>query len=80
MLLKSKMINNRDEDDPIRRVCRMKNELIERIEKLGKKLPPNTLDQLIYELGGPEKVAEVNISVNYVFFSIYIILYITCIY
>lgn len=40
----------------------MKEELLERIEKLGEHLPPNTLDQLIDELGGPENVAEVNFS------------------
>ena len=39
----------------------MKEEFMERIEKLGDKLPPNTLDQLIDELGGPENVAEVRI-------------------
>lgn len=36
----------------------MKKELLEEIERLGEKLPPNTLDQLIDELGGPEFVAE----------------------
>ncbi|XP_032457238.1 protein strawberry notch isoform X2 [Nasonia vitripennis] len=38
--------------------CRMKDELLVKIDKLGEKLPPNTLDQLIDELGGPENVAE----------------------
>ena len=37
----------------------MKTELLSRIEFLGEKLPPNTLDQLIDELGGTENVAEV---------------------
>lgn len=37
----------------------MKEQLLEAIEKLGEKLPANTLDQLIDELGGPENVAEV---------------------
>lgn len=37
----------------------MKEELLDQIEKLGERLPPNTLDQLIDELGGPENVAEV---------------------
>ncbi|KAK7494073.1 hypothetical protein BaRGS_00014731 [Batillaria attramentaria] len=36
----------------------MKAELLNLIERLGDKLPPNTLDQLIDELGGPENVAE----------------------
>lgn len=45
--------------DAIERACNMKEELLEQIEKLGERLPPNTLDQLIDELGGPENVAEV---------------------
>ncbi|RUS79533.1 hypothetical protein EGW08_012701 [Elysia chlorotica] len=36
----------------------MKTELLSRIEYLGERLPPNTLDQLIDDLGGPENVAE----------------------
>lgn len=44
--------------DAIERACNMKEELLQRIEELGDKLPPNTLDQLIDELGGPENVAE----------------------
>lgn len=36
----------------------MKAELLNLIERLGDKLPPNTLDQLIDELGGTENVAE----------------------
>lgn len=44
--------------DAIERACVMKEELIFRLEKLGEELPPNTLDQLIDELGGPENVAE----------------------
>ncbi|CAL4143642.1 unnamed protein product, partial [Meganyctiphanes norvegica] len=39
-------------------VMRLKCELLAKIDDLGKKLPPNTLDQLISELGGPQKVAE----------------------
>ncbi|XP_055599297.1 protein strawberry notch isoform X2 [Uranotaenia lowii] len=44
--------------DAIERACQMKDELMAKIEKLGNSLPPNTLDQLIDELGGPENVAE----------------------
>ncbi|XP_017785168.1 PREDICTED: protein strawberry notch isoform X2 [Nicrophorus vespilloides] len=44
--------------DAIERACNMKEELLHAIERLGEKLPPNTLDQLIDELGGPENVAE----------------------
>lgn len=40
------------------RACEMKEMLLRKIEELGNKLPPNTLDQLIDELGGPENVAE----------------------
>jgi hypothetical protein len=46
--------------DAIERACCMKEELLVEIERLGEKLPPNTLDQLIDELGGPENVAEVS--------------------
>lgn len=42
----------------IERACSMKEELLTQIEALGERLPPNTLDQLIDELGGPENVAE----------------------
>lgn len=37
----------------------VKAELLTAVERLGPRLPPNTLDQLIDELGGPEFVAEV---------------------
>ncbi|XP_050441174.1 protein strawberry notch [Adelges cooleyi] len=58
IVLKSSMSNNSHHKDAIDRACSMKEELMERIERLGDKLPPNTLDQLIDELGGPENVAE----------------------
>nr|NP_511144.2 strawberry notch, isoform A [Drosophila melanogaster]AAF48240.1 strawberry notch, isoform A [Drosophila melanogaster] len=44
--------------DAIERACTMKEELLRKIERLGARLPPNTLDQLIDELGGPDNVAE----------------------
>lgn len=44
--------------DAIEKACEMKEELLQKLEILGKSLPPNTLDQLIDELGGPENVAE----------------------
>uniref|UniRef100_A0A182MMQ2 Strawberry notch n=1 Tax=Anopheles culicifacies TaxID=139723 RepID=A0A182MMQ2_9DIPT len=44
--------------DAIERACQMKDELLAKIERLGERLPANTLDQLIDELGGPENVAE----------------------
>lgn len=38
--------------------CDLKEDLLRKIDKLGKRLPANTLDQLIDELGGPDSVAE----------------------
>lgn len=40
-----------------RRACDMRDQLLDKIEELGKRLPSNTLDQLIEELGGPDEVA-----------------------
>lgn len=42
---------------------KMKKELLEKLEDLAEDLPPNTLDELIDDLGGPENVAEVKIIV-----------------
>ncbi|XP_076040208.1 protein strawberry notch isoform X2 [Oratosquilla oratoria] len=44
--------------DHVEKACAMKADLLKKIVDLGRKLPPNTLDQLIDELGGPENVAE----------------------
>lgn len=40
-------------------VEQMKMDLLAKVEELGKELPLNTLDMLIDQFGGPEKVAEV---------------------
>lgn len=45
--------------DAVERAQQMKKELLDKLEKLSEDLPPNTLDELIDELGGPENVAEV---------------------
>jgi len=43
-------------------VCRtMKKELLDKLDILTRVLPPNTLDELIDDLGGPGNVAEVSI-------------------
>lgn len=48
--------------DAVERAQHMKKDLLEKLEKLAEDLPPNTLDELIDELGGPENVAEVNMT------------------
>lgn len=42
------------------RAQQMKKDLLDKLDKLAEDLPPNTLDELIDDLGGPENVAEVN--------------------
>lgn len=44
--------------DAVERAYLMKKALLSQVEELGEHLPPNTLDQLIDEFGGPENVAE----------------------
>jgi hypothetical protein len=39
-------------------ICGMKRDLLQTIQQLGKRLPANTLDELIDLLDGPDKVAE----------------------
>lgn len=45
--------------DAVEHAQKMKKELLEKLEELAEDLPPNTLDELIDELGGPDNVAEV---------------------
>uniref|UniRef100_A0A8C5LW43 Protein strawberry notch homolog 1 n=1 Tax=Leptobrachium leishanense TaxID=445787 RepID=A0A8C5LW43_9ANUR len=44
--------------DAVERAQQMKKELLDKLDQLSEALPPNTLDELIDELGGPENVAE----------------------
>lgn len=44
--------------DAVEHAQKMKKDLLEDLEDLAEDLPPNTLDELIDELGGPENVAE----------------------
>ena len=44
--------------------CRiMKKELLDKLDILSRVMPPNTLDELIDDLGGPENVSEVKIGI-----------------
>ncbi|CEF63666.1 Protein strawberry notch homolog 2 [Strongyloides ratti] len=54
----SKIIDDDDIEVTANNLGMIKTELLAAVERLGSKLPPNTLDQLIDELGGPEFVAE----------------------
>ncbi|KAM9688413.1 protein strawberry notch homolog 2 isoform 1-T1 [Trichechus inunguis] len=42
----------------LERVERLKQDLLAKVRDLGRELPVNTLDELIDQLGGPERVAE----------------------
>eukprot|EP00118_Oscarella_pearsei_P006824 m.31751 g.31751 ORF g.31751 m.31751 type:complete len:1430 (+) comp31532_c0_seq2:742-5031(+) len=44
--------------EPALATIRMKNDLLDKLDSLGPKLPSNTLDELIDQLGGPDSVAE----------------------
>ncbi|XP_048845982.1 protein strawberry notch homolog 1 isoform X2 [Brienomyrus brachyistius] len=44
--------------DAVECAQQMKRQLLEELEDLAEDLPPNTLDELIDELGGPDNVAE----------------------
>ncbi|XP_029300420.1 LOW QUALITY PROTEIN: protein strawberry notch homolog 1 [Cottoperca gobio] len=44
--------------DAVENAQKMKKDLLEKLDDLAEDLPPNTLDELIDELGGPENVAE----------------------
>lgn len=53
--------------DAVEDAQRMKRDLLEQLEQLAENLPPNTLDELIDELGGPDIVAEVGLFVEIIF-------------
>uniref|UniRef100_A0A915DG43 Strawberry notch n=1 Tax=Ditylenchus dipsaci TaxID=166011 RepID=A0A915DG43_9BILA len=52
------IIGNEADDDGSINLTEIKTDLLAAIERLGKILPANTLDQLINHLGGPTYVAE----------------------
>merc|ERR1712008_622265 len=47
--------------DHLERAMKMKQDLLRKIDGVGRRLPANTLDQLIDELGGPENVADMTV-------------------
>ena len=49
---------NNPSEDKVDRACQMREAILKKVDALGATLPPNTLDQLIDELGGPECVSE----------------------
>lgn len=51
-------VNSAPAGEAVSQARSLKQILLHKIEQLGPRLPPNTLDQLIDELGGPENVAE----------------------
>ena len=51
-------VNVHPSEDKIDRACQMRAAILDKVNKLGAKLPANTLDQLIDELGGPTNVSE----------------------
>ena len=55
---KEDMFNRPPPKEALDMASSIKERLLAQIEQLGSSLPPNTLDQLIDELGGPENVAE----------------------
>lgn len=46
---------------PSAKLEELKQKLLAKIAELGKELPLNTLDELIDQFGGPEKVSEVRV-------------------
>lgn len=56
-LAKGDQKSNEELMEKCRHACDMRDELRKKINDLGKRLPSNTLDQLIEELGGANQVA-----------------------
>lgn len=54
--------------DAVERAQQMKKEVLDKLDDLAEALPPNTLDELIDELGGPDNVAEVIYCIDQLFF------------